>query len=996
MSGKRTGDTTQEPLTIQPVNRPILSSPYVEPQKHWVYDTDTGLAHIAEGRRPASFLFRYQTPTAKAQYQQSLFLEEEMEELPLVNALRQDIRGWRNRDYEGATEITKQLLRHWGRADRPRRLFFCQLEAVESVIFLNEIRLSGKFFRGKPNFTDEHLSTLWDTPADPSFPLLRRMGVKMATGSGKTVVMSMLIAWAFCNRGQVASDDRFPSAVLAVCPNLTIKERLQVLRPDNPANYYERFDLVPTKLRPLLQSGKVLVENWHLFLPESEHAEGGQSYAVVNKGPEGPEAYARKRLGDLFERAPVMLLNDEAHHAWRPAALLNGVASDVDQEEWQEATVWVNGLDMINLGANNGEGIKFCVDLSATPFYIGGSGYTEGQPYPWIVSDFGLVDAIESGIVKIPRLPVSDTTGRPEAKFFHLWRNIVDNLQPGERLPGKGRKPKPDVIYREAHDALTTLASQWKERYGYIEAASNVQEKTPPVMIVVCDNTDLAEVFYRHISGEYEEKYTDEEGKEQKRVLYRGSEILPEFSNSEHFKPTVRIDSKLLAQAESADLSREDAAEQLRQIVATVGKPGEPGEHVRCVVSVAMLTEGWDANNVTHILGLRAFGSQLLCEQVVGRGLRRMDYTPDPQTGMLTEEYVDIYGVPFSLIPFKGRKPKETTIEDRPKNHVRSLDERAHYRIEFPVVEGYAFALKRNAIKADVAQIEPLRIQPEANPTSVFVKPRVGYESGSISLAGPGEFAEQDRQAFYDSTHIQTLKFQIAGEIVFQMVGEDGAIRNGEANKRYVSRHQLFPQVFRIVDAYVENRIDFRAVDRRELGLKRYFDLVVERLMQAIRPDDGQGESPLLPILNRYQPKGSTDGVNFTTTRPIFSTHFSHINAVAADTATWEQSAAFRLEQAAMRGIIECYARNDNLDFTIPYEFLGVSHHYEPDFLVRYPGQKTLILEIKGWQKEEAATKHEAAKRWVSAVNNWGKMGQWAFHVNKDPQLLLGELGGLT
>lgn len=984
----------QEPLAVQPVSEPILCSPYTEPDRHWIYDSGTGMASLAVGRRPASYWFRYESRASKQQM--GLFAEEEREELPLVNALRSDVKRWRESGYEGATEITKQLLRHWWRADRQRRLFFCQLEAVESVIFLQEIRLSKRYLRFNPQFTDEHLGVLWDSSPDPSLPkLLRRLGVKMATGSGKTVVMSMLIAWAFCNRGQVPSDERFPWAVLAVCPNLTIRERLQVLRPDNPGNYYEQFDLVPVKLRPLLHTGKVLVENWHSFLPESVHAEGGQSYAVVNKGPESPEAFARKRLGDLFERAPVMVLNDEAHHAWRPAPILNGVSGEVDQEEWKEATVWVNGLDMLNHGA----GIAFCVDLSATPFYIQGSGFVEGSPFPWVVSDFSLVDAIECGIVKIPRLPVSDTSGRPEARYFKLWEAINSNLRPGEKLP-RGGKPKPEVVYREAQDALTTLASQWVERFHYIQNASNLADKTPPVMIVVCDNTDIAKLFFEKISGEREEEYVDEEGKSKSRTVHGAGEVFPDyFSNTSTFTPTIRIDSKLLAEAESADpgVSRQDAAEQLRRVVATVGKAGEPGAQVRCVVSVAMLTEGWDANNVTHILGLRAFGSQLLCEQVVGRGLRRMNYTPDPETGMLTEEYVDIYGVPFSLIPFRGRVKGKAETVDKPVNQIRALPERAHYEIQFPVVEGYAFALRRNAITADIAGMERLRIQPEAMPTSVFVKPRVGYQMGSFTLDGPGGFEEQDRQRFYESTHLQTIKFQIAGDVVFKLVGDPstGGKGNADPRVRYVSRHQLFPQVFQLVEAYVESKVDFRSVDKRELGLQRYYEQVVGRLMDAIRPDAGQGESPLLPILNRYQPKGTTADVNFTTVRPVYAASHTHINAVVADTATWEQSAAFRLEQAALRGLIQCYARNDGLGFTIPYEFLGQSRAYEPDYLVRINDELTLVLEIKGWEDDEDRAKHQAALKWRDALNNWGKMGRWLFHVCKDPQMLLGEIEGV-
>ena len=697
-------------IPLQPVEKPILCSPYDEPEEHWLYDTATGTAQRMQGRRPASYWYKVQRVSTQ---QLSYLAEEEREDLPLVNALRDDVKRWRQGGYEGATQVTKELLQYWWREHRPQRLFFCQLEAVETIIFLNEIRHSGKYLRFKPAFHDQYLEKLEDQPADPGLPSLTRLGCKMATGAGKTVVMAMLITWAFCNRGKVPSDERFPSVALVVCPNLTIKERLQVLRPEDANNYYAAFDLVPARLRPLLQAGRVLVTNWHIFLPESEHAEGGQSYTVVDKGPEGADAFSQRVLGDLYDRAPLMVLNDEGHHAWRPN--LYGAGGQVDKGELQTATIWVEGLDKINTAA----GIRFCVDLSATPFYIQGSGYIEGAPFPWLVSDFGLVDAIESGLVKIPRLPVSDTTGRPEPKYFRLWQSVTENLQPGERLQGRGRRPDPKVIYREAQPALHTLAGQWVERFRYIQEATDEKDKTPPALIIVCDNTDIAEHFFRKISGEREVEVVDDEDgssrrkKPKTRTVYGEGDCFSEyFANTEDRQVTIRIDSKLLAQAESGDpsVSRQEAAEQLRKIVATVGKRGEPGEQVRCIIAVAMLNEGWDAHNVTNILGLRAFTSQLLCEQVVGRGLRRMDYSVDPDTGMFTEEYVDIYGVPFSLIPFKGRPRTAAEPDDRPKNHVRALEDRAHFEIRFPVVEGYAFALRHNIIRADIDSIEPLHL----------------------------------------------------------------------------------------------------------------------------------------------------------------------------------------------------------------------------------------------------------------------------------------------
>ena len=1007
-----------EQIPIQPVKKPILCSPYEEPSAHWVYNTETGEASQLEGRRPASYWYRTQK-TGTVQQRLAFMAEEERDDLPLVNLLREDVKRWRQANYDRpkATPVTKQLLAHWWQSGRKHRLFFCQLEAIETIIYLNEVLASGRGLPGKPKLSTQDYAALCkgerpsfnadtnltafpsliDRPNEQGLSPLTRYGCKMATGSGKTVVMAMLLAWAFCNRGQASSDVRFPSAALVVCPNLTIKERLQVLRPDNKeGTYYDEFDLVPSQLRPFVNAGKVLVTNWHQFASESPHSESGKSYVVVDKGEESPNAFARRILGDLYERAPIMVLNDEAHHAYRPApAREDQNLTSAERAEREAATVWISGLDRINSAC----GIRFCLDLSATPFNLQGSGYMEGSPFPWLVSDFGLVDAIESGIVKIPRLPVSDTTGRPEPKYFTLWKHINEKLQPGERLPG-GR-PKPEVVWREAQDALLTLAGQWKERFEYTQEATPGHEKVPPVMIIVCDNTDIAEVFYREISGEEsvevveniedagdeEEEISRKKKKAKRKTTYGTGKVFPEyFTNREGFSPTLRIDSKLLADAESEDpnATRKEAAKSLREIVSTVGKPGKPGEQVRCVVSVQMLTEGWDAKNVTHIMGLRAFTSQLLCEQVVGRGLRRMDYTADPKSGFLTEEYVDVYGIPFSVIPFKGRETRKPAPEDKPKNHVYALEERNLFEIRFSVVEGYAFALRRNLIRANIDKMEVLRLEPATTPTAVFVRPQVGYQVGHPSSGGGFEFLEHDREEYYASTHLQTIKFEIARQVVWALTS---GIESGSAKGKLRSRHQLFPQVYRIVDEYVSRKVDFHGCDACELGLATYVERVKERLLSAIEPDDEQGEPPLLPILNRYKSAGSTGEVNFKTTRPCYPTIRSHINQVVSDTNTWEQSAAFRLEQAKF-----AYARNDHMEFVIPYEYLGISHAYTPDFLVRLLPDLTLVLEIKGYEDDQDRAKHQAAKRWISAVNNWGQLGRWAFYVCKDPQMLGREL----
>jgi len=1041
-------------VPIQPVDNPILCPPYSEPNDHWIYDKE-GRASHAGIRRPASYWYKTER-TGSAQ--QTLFQEEERDDLPLVNLLRDDVRRWREANYRGASNVSQELLRFWSNPKRERRLFFCQLEAVETMIYLAELRIPGKSSRTgfknfelsednllrllkgeKPTFdlsNPNFFPTLVDKPLDGDLLALRRLGCKMATGSGKTVVMAMLIAWAFCNRGNNRRSLEFPDAVLVCCPNLTVKERLQVLRPDNPNNYYVAFDLVPVNYRPLLQTGKVLVENWHRFAPESEHKEGDKSYVVVDKGPETPETLARRVLGDLFDRLPIMVLNDEGHHCWRPAPPTEQPddapptkgrrrkdASKEEEaaleEEEAEARVWLAGLDWINNCPGAGKpGIAMCIDMSATPFYIKGSGYPEGQPFPWLVSDFGLVDAIESGIVKIPRLPVKDDpdkkdeAGRPDPKYFRLWHHIVGDLQPSEKLTSG--KPKAEVVGRKADDALKQIAGQWLESFNELRQATADQERIPPVLIVVCDNVDIADCFYRKISGESEtdtvtlqdvedvERGKEEEApkgrtaKPRKQIRYGKSAILDEFANTSDKKHTVRIDTKLLAEAESEDpnKTRQTFAEELRRIIATVGKPGEPGERVRCVVSVGMLTEGWDANNVTHILGIRAFGSQLLCEQVVGRGLRRRSYEPDPETGLLSEEYVDVYGIPFSVIPYKGRPSDKPTKPDKPKHRVWAVTARKEMEIRFPLVEGYHFDLGKGFLKCDVDQIPLIKIDGRIAPIATYVRPTAGYYDVDAKMTTPFAFEKQDRNSYHQHTHFQSILFQITQKIIEDLTSDKAGNTDKKSRvMRLQSRHHLFPQVFRFVRDYVE-RIDFRGVDRRELGLETYLLMTVERVREHIYPDMSAGEPPLLPILNRYHPCSSTAKVDFPTICHVVPTEKSHINLVVLH-SSWEKEAAALLESSPA---VKCYARNDHLGLVIPYEYMDVEHDYEPDFIARLVNDLNLLIEIKGFDISANQTKAKASatQRWATAVNNLGDFGKWDYLECRNLNSLLTDIAAFV
>ena len=617
------------------------------------------------------------------------------------------------------------------------------------------------------------------------------------------------------------------------------------------------------------------------------------------------------------------------------------------------------------------------------------------------------MDAIESGITKIPRLPAMDNSGRPDPVYFRLWDHMTANLQTGDRLPGG--KPKPEAAYREAESALLTLAGEWKERFDQLQAATPGQERAPPVMILVCDNTDMAEHFHKMISGEalFEETDADPtpaKGRRRKRKLSRrfsnGLAGFPDLWNRQGFEATLRIDSKLLAAAESEDptASSKEAAEKLRKVVSTIGVAGQPGERIRCVVSVNMLSEGWDASNVTQILGLRAFRSQLLCEQVVGRGLRRMDYTPDPETGLLTAEYVDVFGVPFSLIPFKGRVPGETTGKiDRPKHEVQALPERKHLEIRFPVVEGYVASLASGRIVCDVEHVERTALDPSDTPMATFIRPQVAHQVGHPSDYGGFELTEVDRSEYYRSVHPQSIEFAIASSVVGTLTNGDGGDGNGDnGGVRHQNRQTLFPQVLRIVHNYIGSRVDFGGMHRCDVGLQTYAKRIVDLLAAAIAPADEEGGTALLPRLNAYRPVGSTENVHFRTVKPVRATVASHVNYVACDTDGWEQAAMFQIERLAAQGKVRCYARNENLEFNIPYESFGAARVYEPDFIVELKAGLKVVVEVKGRTHAETSIKHEAAKRWVAAVNNWGELGRWEFLVCWDPQRLGDELAQLA
>ena len=362
------------------IDRLIINGPYDEPNEYWHYIRDRRTFVRQEGRRPAGYL--------KASEQSRMFDDPgTFVEIPRVNYIRDRVRSWRRAGYPGVTSMTKRLLEHWSDPEREgiQRLFFCQLEAAETLIWLTEAPQSETVGLGIPGDGGE----------------FRRLCSKMATGTGKTVVMAMLIAWQIINKITYKNDPRFAKHVFVVAPGLTVKNRLEVINPAAESNYYREFDIVPSTLVEKLNQGKVLIRNWHALNWESDEAIA-KKRSVDKRGAKSDEAYVQDVLGDMHRARSILVINDEAHHAWRTnnAKSTSGIA----KAERDQATKWVGGLDRIH----SARGILTCYDFSATPFVPSGRTSAEESLFGWIVSDFGLNDAIESGLVKTPRVVVRD------------------------------------------------------------------------------------------------------------------------------------------------------------------------------------------------------------------------------------------------------------------------------------------------------------------------------------------------------------------------------------------------------------------------------------------------------------------------------------------------------------------------------------------------------------------------------------------------------------
>jgi type III restriction enzyme len=693
----------------------------------------------------------------------------------------------------------------------------------------------------------------------------------------------------------------------------------------------------------------------------------------------------RVLLREFGGKQNILVMNDEAHHAYRIISEPDETEEELygDEEEaeefYTEATVWVDGLDKIH----KLRGINFCIDLSATPYYLGRVGQETNKPFPWVVSDFGLIEAIESGLVKIPQLAVRDTTGSAIPGYFNIWKWIIEEkLTPAERGGRKG-SPKPEAVLKYAHTPIAMLGSLWEEQYT--EQLEHNQDTRPPVFIIVCKNTKIAKVVYEWIA-------------EDNPPLGIPSCKLEEFRNRAG-KVTIRVDSKVVHETDTGE-AKNDESRWMRFTLDTVGRqhwPADqqgrpiypegfeelatklgrsltpPGRDVRCIVSVGMLTEGWDCNTVAHIIGLRPFMSQLLCEQVVGRGLRRTNYDLG-DNDKFSEEVAKVLGVPFEVIPFKANR--QGPQPPPPKRfHIHAVPEKAEFEIRFPRVEGYTQGI-RNRITVDWDNVPILVIEPDKIPPEVEVKALSINNVGRLSLSGPGKTDDVNLQQFRANHRIQELVFDMARTFIKSYAGQ------GSTN---LPAHVLFPQLTVVISRLIEEKV--RAIppaDKKDLFLAPWYGWLIERLKESIRPDTAAGEEPEVPIYEASRGPGSTGEVDYWTSKDVREVIRSHLNYIVADTKRWEQSAAYYIDR---HEAVEAFVKNTGLGFAIPYFENGQCHDYTPDFIIRLkgPAQRYLILETKGYDPLEDV-KAQAAIRWVNAVNADGSFGKWAYTVVHKPE----------
>jgi len=980
-------------------DHPILNSPYTVPARHWELDeSGQPTQKLVEKRRSAQFITPIPKPKKRKQAAQQeeivfdegkgLSTKEQQYHSSLINDVRNAVASWRalpSSQWQ-VTPETARLLQYWRSHEfESLRPFFCQVEAVETAIWLTEVASHIKQFK---RFL-EHL----DRANRDANPLLDRLALKLATGAGKTTVMAMLIAWQTVNAVRREGSKQFTRGFLICTPGLTIKDRLRVLQPSDPENYYTTRDLVPADMIDAVKRAKVVITNYHAFKLR-ERVELSAGGRALLKGRIGAELNTLETEGQMLQRIMpdlmgmknILAINDEAHHCYREKPdeeeeddeELKGDDRKEAERNNEAARLWIGGLEAVNRKL----GLSRVVDLSATPFFLRGSGYAEGSLFPWTMSDFSLMDAIECGIVKLPRVPVAENIPGDEMPMFrNLWENIRKDMPKKGR--GKGDELDPLKLPTRLKTALDAL-------YGHYEKTFKLWQdngiKVPPCFIIVCQNTSISKLVYDYVSG-FHRKHEDGSS-----TLENGR--LPLFRNFDDTtgnplpRPnTLLIDSEQLEAGDALDESFRGMAsdeierfrrervertgdarsgdnitdqELLREVMNTVGKPGQLGAAIRCVVSVSMLTEGWDANTVTHVLGIRAFGTQLLCEQVIGRALRRQSYDLNDE-GLFNVEYADVFGIPFDFTAKPVLAPPQPPRETVTVKAVRP--DRDTLEIRFPRVEGYRVELPEERLTAKFSSDSTLELTPD------LVGPSRTTNAGII-----GKPEEMNLEHLGD-VRASTLLFHLTQRLLYTKWRDPG-----EEPKLY-----LFGQLKRITKEWLDTCLVCKGgTYPAQLMYQDLADMACNKITAAIT-QQFLDTRPIKALLDPYNPEGSTARVRFTTSRPErWETRADrcHVNWIVCD-SDWEAEFC-RVAEAHPN--VHAYVKNHSLGFEVPYRYGSETRVYRPDFIVlvddgRGPDDLLrLVVEIKGFRREDAKEKKATMDTyWVPGVNHLGTHGRWAF-----------------
>ncbi len=981
-------------------DQPILNSPYVYPSRHWELDSQgQPTQKILETRRRAEFITPIPKPkkrkgagdqaallfdegkgltTAGQQYEHTAFI---------INAVRQQVDQWRrlpNPNDWHVTPETARLLQHWRHHNYSSiRPFFCQVEAVETAIWLTEVAPNaGKAGAG----IIEHLANA-NRDANPE---LMRLALKLATGAGKTTVMAMLIAWQTINAVRHPNSKRFTRGFLIVAPGLTIKDRLRVLQPSDPDSYYQSRELVPGDMLEEVKRAKIVITNYHAFkLRERIELSKGGRLLLQGRGGEALDTQEtegqmiQRVMPDLMGLKNILVINDEAHHCYREKPNhdedddLKGDDKKEAEHNNEAARLWISGLEAVNRKL----GVARVLDLSATPFFLSGSGYAEGTLFPWTMSDFSLMDAIECGIVKLPRVPVADNIpGGEMPKFRELWKHIGPKMPKKGR--GKGKQLDPLSIPVELQTALEALYGHYKKTYDLWEKAGI---RVPPCFIVVCNNTSTSKLVYDYVSGFMQ---VNDDGSSKpvngRLELFRNFD---EHGNALARPRTLLIDSEQLESGEALDDNFRNMASDeierfrreiiertgdqraadnltdqdlLREVMNTVGKVGRLGESIRCVVSVSMLTEGWDANTVTHVLGVRAFGTQLLCEQVIGRALRRQSYELNEE-GLFNVEYADVLGIPFDFTAKPVVAPPQPPRETIQVKAVRP--ERDELEIQFPRVQGYRVELPEERLTAEFNDDSVLELTPDLVGPSITKNQGIVGQDVDLSLAHLGDMRHS------------TLLFHLTQRLLYTKWRDPG-----EEPKLH-----LFGQLKRITKQWLDTCLVCKGETYpAQLIYQELADMACERITAGITRAE-QGKRPIKAVLDPYNPTGSTLHVNFNTSkldRWETKSDRCHINWIILD-SDWEGEFC-RVAEAHPR--VRAYVKNHYLGLEVPYRYGSETRKYIPDFIVLVDDGHGdddllhLIVEIKGYRREDAKEKKTTMDTyWVPGVNNLKQYGRWAF-----------------